>query len=271
MKLTTLLTTLLSAKAVIAAPFIELRHEQRAARQQARAVNHSHPPYNITTADTYSSASDGVNAKYTSNWAGAVLKGSGYKSVTGTIVVPTPELPFDGNYGTLYAAAAWVGIGGNVCSGAILQTGVDFWLEDGKPIFTAWCEWLPEPPHNFEKFIMKAGDLITMTVTAKSTSSGTATLKNHNTSQIVSHTFKHESTGICELNAEWIIEDFMVDGYKVPLVDFTEVTFKNASVTTTSGATLGVEGATILDIVQNNLILTSCSTIEDSSVRCSYA
>ena len=57
----------------------------------------------------------------------------------------------------------------------------------------------------------------------------------------------------------------------VPLVDFTEVNFANAYVTTTSGETLGVEGVTIYDIVQNDLGLTTCSTIGDSVVHCSHA
>jgi hypothetical protein len=69
-----------------------------------------------------------------------------------------------------------------------------------------------------------------------------------------------------------IIEDFLVDGSEVPLLNLIELTFKNASVTTTSGATLGIQGATVLDIVQNDQGLTSCFTIsEDSTVTCSYA
>jgi hypothetical protein len=140
---------------------------------------------------------------HTRNWTGAVLREGDYKSVSSTIVVTTPELPSDGNDETLYAAAAWVGIDGNVCSGAILQTGIEFWLENRQPIFTAWCEWLPEPPHNFHDFIMSAEDLIHMTVTASSTNSGTATLKNLNTSQIVSHSFYGEFSDICEMSAEW--------------------------------------------------------------------
>ncbi len=219
-----------SSSAVVAAPFIELRREHLATRQQARTVNHSRPPYNVTTADTYGSEINGVKPRYTRNWAGAVLRASGFKSVTGTIVVPTPQLPSGGNDATLYAAAAWVGIDGSGCSRAILQTGVDFWLMDGQPIYTAWCEWLPNPPHNFTKFTMSAGDLINMTVTARSTSGGIATLENLNTGQIVSHSLSGEFFGLCEANAEWIVEDFTVDSFAIPLVDFTEVTFSNTSV-----------------------------------------
>ena len=45
--------------------------------------------------------------------------------MTGTFTVPTPSGPNG-------AASAWVGIDGDTCTNAILQTGVDFTLTDGK-------------------------------------------------------------------------------------------------------------------------------------------
>jgi len=48
--------------------------------------------------------------------------------VTGTFVVPTPSAP-DG------AASAWVGIDGDTCGNAILQTGVDFDYSGGSISF----------------------------------------------------------------------------------------------------------------------------------------
>lgn len=68
---------------------------------------------------------------YSTNWAGAVLIGTGYTDVTGTIVVPTPEVPSGGSSLVKYAASAWVGIDGDTCSTAILQTGVDFYAGRG--------------------------------------------------------------------------------------------------------------------------------------------
>ena len=60
------------------------------------------------------------------------MKGT-WKSVTGTFTVPTPS-------GSSGAASAWVGIDGDTCGNAILQTGVDFTISngavsyDGKPV-----------------------------------------------------------------------------------------------------------------------------------------
>ena len=53
-----------------------------------------------------------------------------YTQVTATFTVPTPQLP-SGETG-MHAASAWVGIDGDTCGSAILQTGLDFTVdEDG--------------------------------------------------------------------------------------------------------------------------------------------
>ena len=51
--------------------------------------------------------------------------------------------------------------------------------------------------------------------------------------------------------------------------DFGTVTFTSCSATDSSG-TVGVSGATILDIEQNGKVLTSCSTPSSSEVTCTY-
>ncbi|KIY47126.1 concanavalin A-like lectin/glucanase [Fistulina hepatica ATCC 64428] len=68
-----------------------------------------------------------TDATYSTNWAGAVLVADSaeYTSVTGTFTVPSPSLPDDALIGA-YSASAWVGIDGDTCDTAILQTGVDF-------------------------------------------------------------------------------------------------------------------------------------------------
>jgi hypothetical protein len=69
---------------------------------------------------------------YSSNWAGAVLIGSGFTSVTGTFEVPTPTTEGSG--------AAWVGIDGDTNPSAILQAGVEWTLSDGAVTYNAWYE-----------------------------------------------------------------------------------------------------------------------------------
>jgi len=272
MKFTAILSVLLCAISVVAAPFTELRRERRATRQRARTVpnKHSLPPQNVTTGNVEGPLSNAVNIQYSSNWAGAVLTGSGYTTVTGTVVVPRPQEPSGGSSRTQYAASAWVGIDGDTCQSAILQTGVDFYIEDGQASFDAWYEWFPNYAYNFDGITINVGDTIKMTVTAESTSSGTAIIDNLSTGRTVSHSFSGESSQLCQSDAEWIIEDFSSGSSLVPFADFNTVTFTDASVTTSDGTTLGVSSATILDIKQNNKVLTDCSTSGDSTVTCSY-
>lgn len=107
-----------------------------------------------------------------------------------------------------------------------------------------------------------------MTVTAKSTTSGTATLDNLSTGQTVSHSFSGESAALCETNAEWIVEDFESGSSLVPFADFTTITFTDASAVC-GGSTVGTSGTDILDIRQNGQVLTSCSA-SGSQVSCTY-
>ena len=112
-----------------------------------------------------------------------------------------------------------------------------------------------------------------MTVTATSTTSGSAVIENLTTHQTVSQGFSGVTAGsLCEYNAEWIIEDFEeCNGNScslVPFADFGTVEFTSCSAVK-HGSTVGVTGATIFDIEQNGQILTSCSDTS-STVTCTY-
>jgi hypothetical protein len=265
MKTNIVIATLFCASAVLAAPFTELRRERRQTRAR-RTLR----PQNLTSAvETDGLAgTDSINVQYSTNWAGLVLIGSGYTSVTGTIVVPTPKKPSGGNTRTQYSASAWVGIDGDTCDSAILQTGLDFYIQGNQVSFDGWYEWYPDYAYNFDSFALSAGDTVQMTVTASSTGSGIATLDNISTGQSVSHSFSGESASLCETNAEWIVEDFSEGNSLVPLADFTTVTFTGASAVS-HGSTVDTTGATVLDIRQNNQVLTSCSGSGDV-VTCTY-
>jgi hypothetical protein len=76
---------------------------------------------------------------YNQNWAGAVLTGAGYRTITGTIKVPDMKLPLSANSNVLHAVSAWVGIDGEyACPNAILQVGVDMYLNNSIPAYWAW-------------------------------------------------------------------------------------------------------------------------------------
>ena len=252
---------LLAASTVLAAPHTARRraaHEKRLSQRRTslpQYVEGDHTDLNST-------------AQYSTNWAGAVLVGTGYTSVSGTIKVPTPKAPAGDNGGS-YAASAWVGIDGDTCQTAILQTGVDFTIEDGEASFQAWYEWYPDYAYNFDSMTINAGDEITMVVTSTGTTSGEAIIENKTSGQKVSQQFSNENGALCNTNAEWIVEDFEQGGGLVPFCNFDAVTFTGATVTS-NGKPTGVTGSQVLNIKQSNVVLTSCSVSGESDVTCKY-
>lgn len=209
---------------------------------------------------------DGTNAsneQYSENWAGAVYaSGDGtYTAVTGTFTVPTPS-------GSDGAASAWVGIDGDTCSNAILQTGVDFTISGGDVSYDAWYEWYPAASYDFSGISFSAGDVVKLTVTATSTTSGTAVIENTTTGQTATKDLT-SSSALCEENAEWIVEDFEENGGLVPFADFGTVTWTDASATTGSGS-VTPSGATIMDIQQNGQTLTQTTIDSDGTVTTTY-
>ncbi|ROV95943.1 hypothetical protein VMCG_07942 [Cytospora schulzeri] len=263
MKFSALATIAFSAELALAARFTEKRRERHAARAASRQSNPRLPATDSDGLEIESLINGTTNEEYSSNWAGAVLIGTGYKSVTGTFVVPTPSEPSGGNSRTEYAASAWVGIDGDTASNSILQTGIDVYAEDGEVAFDAWYEWYPDYAYDFSGITISAGDTITVTVTATSKKAGTAVVENVSKGTSVTHTFTSQSNALEELNAEWIVEDFS-EGYSlVPFADFGTVTFTGATATGSSG-TVGPSGATLIDIEQDGEILTSSSTTSTS-------
>ncbi|EIW81321.1 hypothetical protein CONPUDRAFT_165495 [Coniophora puteana RWD-64-598 SS2] len=277
-----ILANLLLASVAIAIP---TSAERRAARHARRVRNHlSHPavPQSSQSSKFDVAAVNVTQETFTTNWAGAVWsEGQGtFTSVTGTFTVPTAS----GSGSS--SASAWVGIDGASCGNAILQTGVDFNADgtyDGEsfrvnltcqtsgayPVFLslAWYEWYPAGAVDFQNFPINSGDVITVTVTATSTTSGTAVIENTTQNQQVTQDLT-SSSALCEQDAEWIVEDFEENGGLVPFADFGTVTFSQASATSSSGS-VSPSGATVYDIQQNGQQLTQ-TTIDGSDVTIQY-
>ncbi|KAJ5584786.1 Aspergillopepsin-2 [Penicillium hispanicum] len=245
---------------------------QRQARNEARRLNRlgarsttrkSNPPYKPDTSEVLS-LNKTSHEEYSSNWAGAVLIGTGYTGVSAEFTVPTPSVPSGGSSGEQYCASAWVGIDGDTCSTAILQTGVDFCVQGSSVSFDAWYEWYPDYAYDFSGISISAGDKIKVTVDATSKTAGSATVENVSTGTSKTHTFTGGVDGdLCEYNAEWIVEDFEENSGLVPFADFGTVTFSSATASDGS-STVGPSGATVMDIKQDSKVLTSSSFTDDS-------
>ncbi|KAK1569870.1 peptidase A4 family protein [Colletotrichum navitas] len=257
---------LAAAGIVAAAPGTKLvqRDYSPLVPRSARARHGSAPNRRLSaeSVDTLSlNSTDVKNVEYSSNWAGAVKIGNGYNHVTGTITVPEVS----GNNDD--AASAWVGIDGDTCQTAILQTGVSFY---GDGTFDAWYEWIPDYAYSFSNFDVSVGDQIQMTVDASSKKKGVATLQNLTTGKKVTHTFTSTPSTLCETNAEWIVEAFQEGGSQVTLADFGTIKFTGAAASGSGGSTTPA-GSDIIDISPDGgRTVLARSSASGSTVTVSY-
>ncbi|KUI54422.1 Aspergillopepsin-2 [Cytospora mali] len=251
-------TALLFAEAAMAARLTQHRRANHAKRALARK---SHPKIASTGAAGISNQTD---VEYSENWAGAIVISSDISEVTGVFTVPTPSAPSDRDSD----GDVWVGIDGDTCDTAILQTGVDLCSDGGEASFDAWYEWYPDYAYDFDLDVT-AGDVIKMTVTATSDTAGKAVLENETTGKTVTKSFSGNVEGdLCRKNAEWIVEDFEEGDSLVSFADFGTV--KITSATGKAGdSTINPSSATIIDIEQDDKVLTSCSASDDE-VTCTY-
>ncbi|EIW83421.1 hypothetical protein CONPUDRAFT_164374 [Coniophora puteana RWD-64-598 SS2] len=247
------LVNLLLAASAIAIP---TSAERRTMRDAKRASGRSSQPLmsiEQAAADVVKTGGQ-TQETYSTNWAGAIWSkpANTITAVTGTFTVPTAS--------GSGSASAWVGIDGASCSSAILQTGVDF-NSDGS--YDSWYEWFPAGAVDFDGLTINSGDVIKLTVTATSTTAGSAVIENTTSGQKVNQALT-SSSALCEQDAEWIVEDFEENGGLVPFANFGTVTFSDASATTPSGS-LSPAGASISDIQQNGQTLTQ-TTISGNDV-----
>jgi hypothetical protein len=206
-------------------------------------------------------------------WSGAFLDTTDVTSVTGTFTVPTPSLPDGGDSSTAYCGCAWVGIDGvtNFCSGGLMQAGVNWCIEDGVPSYSAWYEWWPaEAQQTYDDISVTAGDQITVTIDATSTTGGTATLENLSNGQSSTFTWTGESPALCEVTAEWIVEDFTVGDSPVPFANYGSVTFTGNSAVV-GGNTVDLSNAYLANMVPSgSSSVVSLASVDGDDITCTY-
>ena len=143
----------------------------------------------------------------------------------------------------------WVGIDGDTCQSAILQTGIDY-TEQGESVsYNAWYEFYPDYAHDIRGISLSAGDIVNLTVVASSATSGTTYITNESTGQSASTSIT-SSSSLCQENAEWILEDYTKDDELVPFAYFTNVTFPEAEACTSGGNSYGPSAGEEIDIFQ---------------------
>ena len=268
---TKLFLSVLLATSVLAAPRGQGGLRKRIA---ARAARRGGPM--IRSSVERPALSNITNVEFSENWSGAVLtsppSGQLWTTVTGQFNVPTPSRPSGSSSGT-FAASAWVGIDGDTAQNSILQSGIDFQISGRDTIeYDTWFEWYPLDAEDFNGPSLSAGDIVQVTVTATSSTSGTVVLENLTTGESVSTDVSapDKSAALAQQNAEWIVEDFEEGDSLVNFADFNTITFTNA-VASTASEDVGTSGATIIEIESSSgEILTDVSIPSDSSVVVSY-
>lgn len=268
MKLTAAIASAILAATAAASPLAQRVQARNAARAHG---HHPHAPSPNKRLD--SPVTNGTSkAQSSGNWAGAVVEGEGWTTVSGSVTAPTPKLPPGADSSSQYCATAWVGIDGDSCQTSLLQTGVDFCVTGGQPDFSAWYEWIPAASTDFPDFSFNAGDTIDMSVTATGKKSGKATLTNTNTGQTVHHTFSPDEvqSSLCQKDAEWILEDFsIIEGGQTslaPFADFGTVTFTNTKAVS-GGQTSSAAGGQTIDMVSQSGQTMAAASIDGNNVN----
>jgi hypothetical protein len=213
------------------------------------------------------------------NWAGAVLRGSDFHTVTGTFVVPEVILPADAHTHKRHAASVWVGLDGSPggCKGVIMQTGLHMRIHNGKLRYGAWYQWYPNNNVEFSHMKVVPGDSVTLTLSASSVSGEIAIIENNTKKTSVNHTWVDQTPHLCRTGAEWIVEDYSVTRFgkkgRVPFANFGSVTFTNASAVGGNGTKFGPADARLLAIFtgsHSDKVLLTNVTVDDSSVSVIY-
>ncbi|KAF9895189.1 hypothetical protein FE257_000091 [Aspergillus nanangensis] len=258
---------LLLTTSVLAAPRSGLED-----RLRARSIfSHQTTPLQPVSDDTISNFRVAKTVSYSNNWAGVVREQpppqGPYTAVSATFTIPKPTAV---SRGPVEAGSAWVGIDGDTYPNAILQAGVDFYDENGRTWNNAWYEWYPDVAYNFD-VLVETGDTIFAKVQSLSPSQGVAIIENRSNGQSATQTIQapNPQATLAGKNADWIVEDFQSGKEMVALADFSSVTFTGAGAEA-GGSHFGVGDATVIELKQNDKVLTDVETQGDSQIRVNY-
>ncbi|MBO0884703.1 MAG: hypothetical protein J2P17_31090, partial [Mycobacterium sp.] len=156
------------------------------------------------------------------NWSGYAATSGQYTSVTGTWTIP--QVSSNGAPGV---GASWVGIGG-VTSRDLIQAGTQ--ETDGgagRVQYSAWVETLPQVSQPVQ-LAVRPGDSVTVTISEQSANNWSIDFKNNTTGKTFHTTRRYTSS---HSSAEWVVEAPSSGNGVLPLDNFGNVSFTDASAT----------------------------------------
>jgi len=167
------------------------------------------------------------------NWSGYAATGGKFTSVSGTWTIP--QVDSNGEPGV---GATWVGIGG-VNSRDLIQAGTqETDGGSGRVRYSAWLEMLPQVSQPVP-FAVRPGDSVTVTIAEQSANNWTFDFKNNTSGKTYSTSTRYQSS---HSSAEWVVEAPSSVGGILPLDNFGNVSFSDAS-TTENGQTANLSQA----------------------------
>ena len=160
-------------------------------------------------------------------------------------------------------SGVWIGIGG-YGEDTLIQTGTEQEYIDGKFVYYAWYELLPDYLVRISKIHVRAGDTITASISlvSKNTNTWSIEIADVTQGQRFKQTFAYNSS---RLSAEWVVERPKVNGTISTLADFGNVTFTECK-TTIDGVTGAIGNFSYAQLVMHDkgISFVSVSPLNDA-------
>lgn len=263
------------------------------ADRSTTSVLSSPTPTTVTTIATTTAPPASAGPISSPTWSGYVVPSSTspLTAVTGEWTVPTLNCSATPAGG----ASTWVGIGGQNWptggdSGTLLQTGVTTNCVEGVQQDEGWWEEYPSAPNElrgFADFAVSPGDSIQASV-YQATDGSWETRVDDLTKGLSGWMDTGEGWGVAAdsgngrfvdqgstanlsysggYTAEWIVEDYALNGSTVPFADYRSVTFTNLETSLSNWSLTAAEGE---EIVQDGTVLSTPSAPATDAFSVSY-
>jgi len=257
------------------------RHRERYARLWGKIKNKFHyvePTFQVNRDRTHGPRKrvPAEGASTSTNWCGGVINppaGQTFDWIEGDWVVPDVSAPTQGEW---YYMASWIGIDGDG-SNDVFQAGVASQVNQSgtsvsKSIYP-WWEWYPAGEVQITNFVVNAGDMITMVLSAKAAGATTGTVNwiNTTTGATTNATLKAPSgTKLVGNCAEWIVEAPSVNGGQSALADYGEVFFTVSEAETSAGTTVNGGAGNNINMTAGGKVISDGNLITPSIIQCLY-
>ena len=195
-----------------------------------------------------------------SDWSGYVVYSDPMnpapviRNVSASWIVPTVPVSRSDTYSDV-----WIGIGGQF-DDSLIQTGTEQDSENGRPVYLAWYELLPNYSVTIATVNVSAGDTITASISLldAGTNEWLIEIADATNGQSFNQSFFYISS---RLSAEWVVERPTINNALSTLANFRSVTFTDITASTDSvsgtAADFPFSQVTMYDRPNNPLVIVS--------------